>query len=373
MKQCTTDIPIINKSVLETSNLIEKKKKSKSRQGNIEFLRIICMVLIIIHHYCIHGGLVDAELTIGKKLICFFGENIGKIASDAFVLITGFFLFKSEFKIQKILKLIFEVIFYSLIVNLLMVVIQKNYVYIKYIKYAFFPLFFEVNWFVLAYVGSYFLFLKPVLSRISKEKYLGILCVLGIFISVIPTIVNMTYKVSHNPYGEFITFLYIVMIGGYLGKFNIKIFKKKRYNFIAILLMFIVFGEMGQLSMTNSVFTIILAVLILDLFLKIKIKSNMLIRFFSLSSLGVLLIHDNIFFNELMWNTIFKTQEYVSSSTINLIAHIYLCTISIYIVGAIIDFIRRNTIEELISEILDNMKIIKKINNCFNVNGDVLF
>lgn len=37
---------------------IEVKKEEKTkRKSNIELLRIICIIMIIAHHYTIHGGL----------------------------------------------------------------------------------------------------------------------------------------------------------------------------------------------------------------------------------------------------------------------------------------------------------------------------
>ena len=49
---------------------IEVKKEEKTkRKSNIELLRIICIIMIIAHHYTIHGGL-------GQYYT--LGENIGK-------------------------------------------------------------------------------------------------------------------------------------------------------------------------------------------------------------------------------------------------------------------------------------------------------
>lgn len=347
----------------------ERKKMKQIRKGNLEVLKIFCVIAIIMYHYIIHGGMENVTTTLGNKVIIFICSNIGKIASNTFVLITGFFLFKFKFKIEKILKIIVELFFYSILVNLIIVVILKEPTYLNYLIYSFTPIFFKVHWFAVAYIGMYFLipFIKPALDKLAKEDYLIILVVLGTVLSIIPSIISVLYGInSIEPFGESITLLYIAMIGGYISKFNLCIFKKKKYNLIAIVLSFIFFSLINQLRTTNSVFVIILSILIIDLFLKLNVKNNKLINFFSSSSLGVLLLHDNIFFNKIMWIKIFNTQAYYYVSAFKLLLHIVLCVLTIYIIGSVIDYIRRNTMEVLLSKWLDNNDVLNKINTIFN-------
>jgi uncharacterized membrane protein len=59
------------------------------RESNIELLRIVSMVLIIMHHFSVHGTFpFTPELTFNKVFLQVFGLG-GKAGVVAFVMITG--------------------------------------------------------------------------------------------------------------------------------------------------------------------------------------------------------------------------------------------------------------------------------------------
>lgn len=341
--------------------------KKVERKGNLEVLKILCIILIIFHHYVVHGGYgstIDVNRFIG-----ILGENIGKVASNIFVLITGYFIFKSEFKIQKIIKIMFEFVFYSVLVNLIICVISKDVNVLYYMIFSFFPIFFNMHWFVIAYIGMYLFipFVKPMLNKLSQKSYFILLIVLGFFISIAPTIIAIILKKNVvESFGSVITFLYLGMIGGYISKFNICIFKNKWYNLLTIIYLYLIFIVFDKMKAANSFFVIILSILTVDLFLKLEIKNNKVLNFFSNSSLGVLLLHDNRLFNNVMWVEIFKTPSYYEASTILFLKHIIFCIVSIYLIGSIIDWIRRKIDNKIFYKIIDN-NLFNEINRCFNL------
>ena len=98
----------------------------KQRSSNLELLRIISMFLIVMHHYAVHGGfqLLEKDLSLNKIIIQILSGG-GQLGVNLFILISGYFLIDSEFKINKLLKLIFETFFYSVII-LLFIVSKSN-------------------------------------------------------------------------------------------------------------------------------------------------------------------------------------------------------------------------------------------------------
>ena len=65
------------------------------RASNIELLRIISMILIIMHHFSVHGCFpFTPDLTFNKVFLQVFGLG-GKAAVVAFVMITGYFMVSS--------------------------------------------------------------------------------------------------------------------------------------------------------------------------------------------------------------------------------------------------------------------------------------
>ena len=80
----TQSIPVLQNS--QTSRITK-------RQSNIELLRIVAMLLIIAHHFSLHGGFVfsTASITVNRLWIQFIQIG-GEIGINVFVLISGYFL-----------------------------------------------------------------------------------------------------------------------------------------------------------------------------------------------------------------------------------------------------------------------------------------
>ena len=73
-------------------------KQITKRDSNFELLRIICMVLIVIHHFSVHGGYfteTQGTLPFNATLIDLFAMG-GRLGVNIFVLISGYFLINSK-------------------------------------------------------------------------------------------------------------------------------------------------------------------------------------------------------------------------------------------------------------------------------------
>ena len=88
---------------------MEKTQVKAKRQSNFELLRIISMILIIAHHYAIHGGFELSKQAFSAQL--FFLQVLsygGKLGVNLFVLISGYFLVTSRCKLKKNCKFVDE-------------------------------------------------------------------------------------------------------------------------------------------------------------------------------------------------------------------------------------------------------------------------
>lgn len=83
------------------------------RKSNFELLRIISMIFILFHHFYYSYIKLDYTNISGNQLTCQVLYSLGKIGVIIFILITGYFMVNSRFKIKKVLELYFEMIFYS--------------------------------------------------------------------------------------------------------------------------------------------------------------------------------------------------------------------------------------------------------------------
>ena len=83
---------------------MKKNNDISNRKSNIELLRIIAIIMIIAHHYCLYGGWSKVSgLSINNAILDFLVIG-GKIGVAIFVLISGYFGINSEFKIKKLIK-----------------------------------------------------------------------------------------------------------------------------------------------------------------------------------------------------------------------------------------------------------------------------
>ena len=85
------------------------------RETNIEIFRIVVMLLIVAHHYVVNSELYnviqDTPLCWQSIFLLLFGAW-GKTGINCFVLISGYFMCRSQLTIRKYVKLLFEIIFY---------------------------------------------------------------------------------------------------------------------------------------------------------------------------------------------------------------------------------------------------------------------
>ncbi len=84
------------------------KNPKKERSSNLELFRIITMLLIIAHHYVVNSGLtgvgspINSNPTSVKSLFLLLLGAWGKIGINCFMLITGYFMCKSEITLKNI-------------------------------------------------------------------------------------------------------------------------------------------------------------------------------------------------------------------------------------------------------------------------------
>lgn len=96
----------------------------KRRDSNLELYRILLMLLIVAHHYVVNSGLmqvIENEPLSGKTIFYYIFGAWGKTGINCFVLITGFYMCKSEITLRKFLKLILEVEIYHIILYLIFI------------------------------------------------------------------------------------------------------------------------------------------------------------------------------------------------------------------------------------------------------------
>lgn len=94
-----------------------------TRSSNLELYRIVCMLMIVAHHYVVNSGLTAddgplraAPLAANSIYLYLFGMW-GKTGINCFLMITGYFMCTSKITVRKFLKLYLWVVFYGIVIN----------------------------------------------------------------------------------------------------------------------------------------------------------------------------------------------------------------------------------------------------------------
>lgn len=221
-------------------------KKAK-RNSNIELLRIISMLLIVIGHSM--GARFEGT---NQPISVFIGNTVfgswAILGVDLFVIISAWFLNVQRFRITRVISVLLEAICYIIafsIVYAIIVGVQSNSFSTalkSMVLYWFDGVFKQYHWFVMAYIVMCFAapFMNIMLARLS-EKSLRVILIIAIiaFISQ-----NFTGAGYYSFIADSVNFLFIYLIVGYIKRFGLT-FKKPLLKSLIIIAIVII----GKISL----------------------------------------------------------------------------------------------------------------------------
>lgn len=178
---------------------------SKVRNSNLELFRIITMFLIVAHHYVVNSGLLSNGSLIFNDFPSFksvfmliFGAW-GKTGINCFVLITGYFMCKSNITAKKFAKLFFEIMLYKIL-------LYAGFLFSRYEKFSIvsfvktiIPITSVSDGFSSTFLIFYLFipFLNKLIKSINEKQHIKLLFLLGftyVFFGTVPFFsVKMNY------------------------------------------------------------------------------------------------------------------------------------------------------------------------------------
>lgn len=288
-----------------------------SRQSNVELLRIVAMILIVAHHFVVHGALevpvYCGSLTeVFNAFWCGLIGSFGKVGVHIFIIITGYFNILKDFRISKALNIYLKTICYASIIFILGGFLGKQAQFANVCDY----------WFIKNYLFLYLL--TPLLNwtiKLLNKKQLDMILFLSILITFIPPLF-CKFNLGHLG-----TFAVLYFIGAYYQIRQLNLSNKFYMTILGCTLFYLVYyliSNIGYNTMVSnsitanislySLFTFILAISIFNLFLNLKIENNNLINGIASSVFGVYLIHDNALIYPLIWNKLLSVSTYIDKT-----------------------------------------------------------
>lgn len=210
----------------------------KKRILNFEFLRVYAIVTIIMLHYLSKGDLLVpvAQDMSSKNLILWLIEAFCIVTMNCYVLISGYFLIDVEWKAKRVIDLLLQVLFYSILVPaglLLTGILKLSEISIYDVVHCVLPIGSECYWFMSAYFVVYLL--APILVKgikaLDKKQYQMILGMLLFLYVAEKTVVPLPFATDHYGY-DFGWFIILFLVAAYIRLYGISFLEKKRNAWI---------------------------------------------------------------------------------------------------------------------------------------------
>jgi len=347
------------------------------------------MIFIIIWHFLFHGlshilynSNPNIPILSTPGIVNFFGTKflsyISAVEINCYVLISGYFLIKSEFRFNRIIKIWGETFFYSFFICILIYFFGSTTIEIKEIIKSAFPIKYNIYWFVTNYIAL--VVLAPFLSRLIfslKKRDFQILI-------IILSILNLDLF-KGIPYGNIFSgsqslfwFIYLFFIASYIRLYEpLKHVKYFGLYFISLCLLltvlfainiYIHYEFLGQKTVYNFIINYNGITFFSSVFLFMCIKhhsfpSNKFIHFITRIApytFGIYLIYDNPYIRELIWEHWVNSMKYVNSYF--LLPLLLFVSISIFCICALLDYSRSKLVDILHINKLPSF-IINKLGN----------
>jgi len=296
-------------NTMEITDSINKGKVIRS--SNLELLRLVCMLYIVIHHILIHalhqvaGYGASANLT-NSTVESTILDSFFYVAVNSFILISGYFSIR--LKPNKLIHLYVMCAFYGTLFYFMHLYLDHQSVGKTFLSNSVFVISNTQDWW---FIQSYFFLclLSPLLNKsvdfMSKKEHLSSILLL--------TFINVYFGYFwHNPVNSdgynVMNFIYLYVIGQYIKKYiSIDNFKPLRFKLaisyvffsflLAVLVLFndIVLRRNGATSIFwtyNDPIVIISSIIFFCIFLTFDVRSR-IVNWLATSTLAVYLIHEN--------------------------------------------------------------------------------
>jgi len=366
-------------------------QNKKERMANLELLRCIAMMMVVVLHYLGKGGLLG-DMTAGNlssvNLAAWIIECFCVVAVNVYMLISGYFLSESSFRLSRLLQLWLQMWFYSVGVGVLAAVTgicPAEEVDIHYFITLLFPISMEHYWFMTAYVFLYLLlpFVSMAVRKMTKGQMQVALAGLLIMFCGVKSLLPVRLETDKRGY-DCLWYLCVFLTAAYVKKYGIPLLNKK-WKCMGLY----VLGSLGILAETMCFHQIYLKTGSLELIMKIATDYNHVFPFLAALglfltflmtdmsgtiarvavriapyTLGVYLLHENTSVRYL-W------QDWLGADRIagipELIVGVLTSLVIVFVLGILVDVIRTfmmNGLHRLLLKAAPYRKLVSGIEKC---------
>lgn len=211
---------------------MEKSGQQKKRMANMEGLRLVAMMMVVSLHYLGKGELLG-ELTgslLPKEYAAWLLESFSIAAVNVYVLISGYFLVETKFRIKRLITLVLQILFYSCLIPVILVLtgrLAPGEITLYSIWQYIFPINMKQYWFMSAYVLM-FLFtplLNAAVHAVKKEQLQTVILLLLLVESLPKTVIPARLALDSEGY-DALWFIVVYLTAAYIRLYGISFLEK---------------------------------------------------------------------------------------------------------------------------------------------------
>lgn len=338
----------------------------KKRIVSIELLRMIAMMMVVMLHYLGKGEILP-DLTGGLNLngyVAWGMEALCIVAVNVYMLISGYFLVNSRFKVSRLVELVCQVLFYSILVEVILIatgLVSTEVLAINRILELIFPIQMEHYWFITAYIIMYLF--SPVLStavhHMDKKQLRNTIIALLIFFSLSKSLLPVQLMTDNKGY-DGVWFICVYLVAAYIRLYGISWLEKRSvqgwlcYGIGVLSILLVTFlvrfvylktGSLdhfiGSAFHYNHVLNLFTSVGLFYVFLNMKFSTEgkfaKVVYKLAPYSLGVYLLHEQI---ELRYLWPQWLGAGADGNVLYLILRCIVAVLVVYVIGTLVDMIR---------------------------------
>lgn len=345
-------------------------RTARDRQSNLELLRIVAMLAIIVSHFTLFSGYGFDPGSLSVNRLWIESMGIGNIGVNIFVLISGYFLSQTRgLKLKKAIQLWLQLFFYSAAIYLLFVFLGLTPFSRLQLLRSLCPVISEQWWFASTYFMLFLLspWLNLALAQLDRRGCRALLALLTVCWSVIPTVSLQRVQSS-----KLLWFVYLYTLAAYIrrwarpprGRPGVYLWPAAAVMALACLSVAAVeargLSDPDVLGYTNFLYDMqrlpmLLAALLLFLgFREVDLGRSRGVNLVSSATFGVYLIHEQDLMRQFLWHTLLPRGQFGDSPL--LIPYTFLIALLVFAVCALLELARRYVLEARYLPLLDRLE-----------------
>lgn len=201
------------------------QERSHKRIVGFELLRLVAMLMVLMLHFISQTGslaIPGTELT-PVRVLGGLVESFCIVAVDEYVLISGYFLSKASYRIERPVKLLLQILFYTILIPVVLHAVglavygQDAWTAATY----FLPVSMKHYWFATAYVLMYLFspLLNLALQKITRQQLKITILTLLFFTCFLKSVSPVQLLIDNAGY-DFCWFLVLYLIAAYLREYG---------------------------------------------------------------------------------------------------------------------------------------------------------